>query len=87
MASPPPRCAGRWLTLAEAESAGLVHRVVPAVDLLDVARSTTVRIARRSPVLVREVKRTVYGPDRDLAEIAAFLTSSTTSAAAISASA
>jgi enoyl-CoA hydratase/carnithine racemase len=55
------------LTASEAFALGLVHRVVPAQRLLGEAQATAARLARRSPVSVAALKRSVYfGMDRPL---------------------
>jgi enoyl-CoA hydratase len=75
---------GRPLSPQEAEEIGLVHRVVPPERLLQEARSTAERLARRSPVAVQAAKRAVYeGSSRPLAqglqvERTAFMTSAAT---------
>ena len=60
---------GRVLAPGEAEEIGLVHRVVPPEALLDEARSTAERLARRAPATVAALKRAVYdGATRPLAD-------------------
>jgi enoyl-CoA hydratase len=51
---------GRTLTPAEAREIGLVHRVVSKDQLLEEAQRTAARLARRSPLAIREIKRLVY---------------------------
>jgi enoyl-CoA hydratase/carnithine racemase len=51
---------GRALTPEEAESVGLVHRIVEPAALLNEALTTAERLARRSPVAVAALKRAVY---------------------------
>ncbi|WP_078289831.1 enoyl-CoA hydratase/isomerase family protein [Mycobacterium sp. D16R24] len=51
---------GRWLNAAEAANLGLVHEVVPRADLLGRAHTVAERLARRSPIITREIKRCVY---------------------------
>lgn len=51
---------GAPLTAAEALALGLVHRVVPAQQLLAQAQATAARLARRSPMAVAAAKRCVY---------------------------
>jgi enoyl-CoA hydratase/carnithine racemase len=51
---------GRWLSPAEAAAIGLVHRVVPDEDLHAESLALAHRLAARSPVLNREIKRMVY---------------------------
>lgn len=51
---------GGWLTAREAADLGLVHRVVPPGDLQGEAQAVAARLARRSPVVNREIKRMVY---------------------------
>lgn len=51
---------GRWLTATEAADLGLVHRVVSAGNLHTEAVEVAARLARRSPVINREIKRMVY---------------------------
>jgi len=53
------------LTAAQALELGIVHRVVPAEQLLAEAQATAARLARRSPVAVAALKRCIYfGMDR-----------------------
>ena len=55
------------LTAQEALALGLVHRVVPEQRLLAEAQATAARLARRAPVSVKALKRSVYfGMDRPL---------------------
>ena len=55
------------LTSVQALALGLVHRVVPAQQLLGEAQATATRLARRNPVSVAALKRAVYfGTDRPL---------------------
>jgi enoyl-CoA hydratase/carnithine racemase len=59
----------RALAPEEAFEAGLVHRVVPAGRLVDVAIDSAERYARRAPVSVAALKRAVYeGASAPLAE-------------------
>jgi enoyl-CoA hydratase len=51
---------GAPLTAPEALAAGLVHRVVPAHQLLAQAQATAARLARRSPFAVAALKRCLY---------------------------
>lgn len=51
---------GRWITAIEAADLGLVHRVVAAGDLQQHAHDIAERLARRSPVNNRELKRMIY---------------------------
>jgi enoyl-CoA hydratase/carnithine racemase len=51
---------GRLLHPSEAAEIGLVTRVVPAAELLPSAQELAERLARRSPLAVREIKRCVY---------------------------
>jgi enoyl-CoA hydratase len=51
---------GRWFSPQEAAAIGLVHRVVNAGDLDDEALALAHRLAGRSPVVNRELKRMVY---------------------------
>ncbi|MBK8020439.1 MAG: enoyl-CoA hydratase/isomerase family protein [Chloroflexi bacterium] len=51
---------GAPLTASEALTAGLVHRVVPADQLLAEAQKTAARLARRSPFAVAALKRCLY---------------------------
>jgi enoyl-CoA hydratase/carnithine racemase len=51
---------GRWLSAQEAAAIGLVNDVVPASDLQETALSLASRLAARSPVVNREIKRMVY---------------------------
>ncbi len=50
---------GRFMEAAEAESSGLVSRVVPAKDLLKDAKATAARIAEKSMLTVMAIKETV----------------------------
>jgi enoyl-CoA hydratase len=59
----------RVLGPSEAEAAGLVHRVVTPDSLLDEARATAERLARRAPGTVAALKRAVYtGASKPLGE-------------------
>lgn len=75
------------LTAAEALALGLVHRLVPADQLLAYAQATAARLAQRSPVAIAAVKRCIYfGADRALnhalnLELAGFSATGTTRAA------
>jgi enoyl-CoA hydratase/carnithine racemase len=51
---------GGWLSPQEAATIGLVHRVVNADDLRDEALALAHRLAGRSPIVNRELKRMVY---------------------------
>jgi enoyl-CoA hydratase/carnithine racemase len=51
---------GRWLSAHQAVDIGLVHRAVPADRLPAEASDLAHRLANRSPVLNREVKRMIY---------------------------
>ncbi|WP_433665226.1 enoyl-CoA hydratase/isomerase family protein [Nocardia sp. CA-128927] len=51
---------GAPITPARARDIGLVHRLVAPNDLMDEARTTAARLARRSPVAVAALKRTIY---------------------------
>lgn len=51
---------GRWLSAPEAVELGLVNHAVPREELLDRALETAHRLARRSAVVNREIKRSVY---------------------------
>jgi enoyl-CoA hydratase len=51
---------GRFVSPAEASAIGLVHRVVPREDLQADALALAQRLAGRSPVLNREIKRMIY---------------------------
>jgi len=51
---------GRTLTPAEAESAGLVHRLAPPTSLRAMATEAAHSLARRSPKAVQALKRSVY---------------------------
>ena len=60
---------GRVLGPEEAAAVGLVHRVVPAADLLDEAAATAERLSRRAPATVAAAKRAVYeGSSKSLPE-------------------
>jgi enoyl-CoA hydratase/carnithine racemase len=51
---------GRLLRPDEAAEIGLVNRAVPAAELLPAAEELAERLARRSPLAVREIKRCIY---------------------------
>jgi enoyl-CoA hydratase len=51
---------GEPLTAAQALELGLVHRVVATERLLDETQATAARLARRSPVTIAALKRSVY---------------------------
>lgn len=51
---------GRILGPREAAEVGLVHHIVPAAELLPRAHDIAQRLSRRSPLVVRELKRAVY---------------------------
>jgi enoyl-CoA hydratase len=51
---------GRFVSPAEAEAIGLVHRVVPRQDLQAEALTLAHRLAGRSSVLNQEIKRMIY---------------------------
>lgn len=78
---------GAPLTAPEALAAGLVHRVVPAHQLLAQAQATAARLARRSPFAVAALKRCLYfGANRSFSraldlELAGFLAAGSTPAA------
>jgi enoyl-CoA hydratase/carnithine racemase len=75
------------LTAQGALEHGLVHRVVPAEQLVAEAHATAARLARRSPTAVAALKRCLYfGTDRSLSraldlENAGFLSAGSTKAA------
>ncbi|MGW5137929.1 enoyl-CoA hydratase/isomerase family protein [Nocardia beijingensis] len=79
---------GAPFTVRQALRLGLLHRVVPAPDLLAETQATAARLAARNPLVVAELKRAVYfGADKTLsrgldAEQAAFVSVGTTAAAA-----
>ena len=50
---------GRFMEAAEAESSGLVSRVVPCKDLLKDAKATAAKIAEKSMLTVMAIKETV----------------------------
>ncbi len=50
---------GRFMEAAEAESSGLVSRVVPAKDLIKDAKATAAKIAEKSMLTVMAIKETV----------------------------
>lgn len=55
------------LTATEAHALGLVHRVIPAQELLGEVHTIATRMARRQPLSVRALKQAVYfGMDRSL---------------------
>jgi enoyl-CoA hydratase/carnithine racemase len=78
---------GAPLTAPEALAAGLVHRIVPADQLLPEAQATAARLARRSPFAVAALKRCLYfGTNRSFShainlEMAGFLAAGLTPAA------
>jgi enoyl-CoA hydratase len=51
---------GAPLTAQQALDLGLVNAIVPDDELVPHAQSTAVRLARRSPVAVRAIKRLTY---------------------------
>lgn len=51
---------GRWLTATDAAQIGLVHHVTDAARLNRDAHAIAERLARRSPIINREIKRMVY---------------------------
>lgn len=51
---------GRWLDAEQAHDHGLIHHIVPHADVLDHAHAVAERLARRSPIVTREIKRCVY---------------------------
>jgi enoyl-CoA hydratase/carnithine racemase len=51
---------GSVLDAREAADLGLVHRLVPAADLIDVALATAERLSRRAPGTIGAAKRCVY---------------------------
>lgn len=51
---------GSWVSPAQAAELGLVHRVVAPQTLQDEAMAIARRLAARSPLLNREIKRMVY---------------------------
>ncbi|MGK8523808.1 enoyl-CoA hydratase/isomerase family protein [Nocardia asteroides] len=79
---------GKPFTAPEALRLGLLHRLLPAEDLLTETQATAARLAARNPVVVAELKRAIYfGSDKSLsrgldAEQAAFVSVGTTAAAA-----
>ncbi|MBL4807128.1 MAG: enoyl-CoA hydratase [Rhodobacteraceae bacterium] len=50
---------GRFMDAAEAESSGLVSRVVPVADLLSDARATAQKIAEKSMLTIMAIKESV----------------------------
>ncbi|MFI7670168.1 enoyl-CoA hydratase/isomerase family protein [Nocardia sp. NPDC049526] len=52
--------AGRWLDATEAADLGLVHRVVPQSQVQAETMRLAQRLAARSPLINREIKRAVY---------------------------
>ena len=48
------------LTAAQSLALGLVHRIVPAPQLLAQAQATAARLARRSPMAIAAAKRCIY---------------------------
>jgi enoyl-CoA hydratase/carnithine racemase len=79
---------GTPFTAREALRLGLVHRLLPAEDLLAETHATATRLAARNPIAIAELKRAVYfGSDKSLsrgldAEQAGFISVGTTAAAA-----
>ncbi|WP_225729063.1 MULTISPECIES: enoyl-CoA hydratase/isomerase family protein [unclassified Nocardia] len=51
---------GRSFGAAEAADLGLIHRAVPAAELMPEALAIARRLADRPPLIVREIKRMVY---------------------------
>jgi enoyl-CoA hydratase/carnithine racemase len=51
---------GERITAAEAWRLGIVNRVVPPADLLDVAVTLAERICRNGPLAVQAAKQAVY---------------------------
>jgi enoyl-CoA hydratase/carnithine racemase len=51
---------GRWLTAAQAHELGIAHHVLPREELRDHSYTVAERLARRSPVINREIKRVIY---------------------------
>ncbi len=51
---------GAPLTAAQAMALGMVHRIMPAGDLLAEAQKTAARLARRSPIAIAALKRCIY---------------------------
>ncbi|MFE7740935.1 enoyl-CoA hydratase/isomerase family protein [Nocardia sp. NPDC057455] len=79
---------GTPFTAQEALRLGLIHRLLPAEDLLTETHATAARLAARNPIAIAELKRAVYfGSDKSLsrgldAEQAGFISVGTTAAAA-----
>lgn len=77
---------GKPLTASQALELGLIHRLVPEEQLLAETRATATRLARRSPVAIAALKRSVYfGTSRRLSrgldlELAGFLAAGSTKA-------
>ncbi len=51
---------GRLFTPAEAQELGIIHDVLPGEELLAQTQTVAARMARRSPLVNREIKRVVY---------------------------
>jgi enoyl-CoA hydratase/carnithine racemase len=51
---------GESLGAERAVEAGLVNRAVPAEELMDAARATAERMARRAPASIAGVKHSIY---------------------------
>jgi enoyl-CoA hydratase/carnithine racemase len=51
---------GAPVTAAQALELGIVHRLVPAAQLLTEAQATAARLARRSPISIAAAKRCLY---------------------------
>ncbi len=51
---------GRGVSPEEALELGVVHRIVPEEKLVGEAQSTAARLARRAPVVVQAIKRSIY---------------------------
>jgi enoyl-CoA hydratase len=51
---------GRWLNADEARALGLIHHSVSRSDLPDRAHAVAERLSRRSPIINREIKRSIY---------------------------
>lgn len=59
---------GRTLTAAEALEYGIVSRVVPAADLMDLARGLAGEIAANAPLAVRAIKRMMRAAETETFE-------------------
>jgi enoyl-CoA hydratase len=55
---------GEAINAAEALRIGLVNKVVPAAELMNVARATAAKIASKGPIAVAAAKRAIHATDQ-----------------------